>query len=172
MPKPVPPAPRTSTFPLEKRSMNPGAAFRSHSDFPSSQGSLLRERRWPAALPPAPRASIYRQEGKKPGKGKLPLAAGAAQPQHSEDLRRKKKRRYTSPEVFLPKSEVTLKVSGAAHGAWYCHQDRAPSATTAGTELPLPLLGHRQPRHSSSETRRVPRRFYPHLLFSFIFTFF
>lgn len=73
--------------------MSPGAAFRSHSEFPSSQGSLLIERRRPAALPPAPRASIYRQEGKKPGKGQLPLAAGAAQPQHSEDLKKKKKKK-------------------------------------------------------------------------------
>lgn len=39
-------------------------------------------------------------------------------------------------------------------------------------EMPLPLPGHRQPRHSSREMRRVPRRFYPYLLFSFIFTFF
>lgn len=153
--------------------MNPGAAFRSHSDFSSSQGSLLRERRWPATLPPAPRASIYRQEGKKPGKGKLPLAAGAAQPQHSEDLRRKKKKKgihalkcpYQSLRSCkgFRSSPRSLALppgwSPQCHHGWY-------------REMPLPLPGHRQPRHSSREMRRVPRRFYPYLLFSFIFTFF
>lgn len=60
-------------------------------------------------LPIAVSAFIYRQEGKKIGKGKLPFTAGKAEPQQPEDPRREIKDVHIP--YFLPESEGTIRTS-------------------------------------------------------------